>query len=124
MSEWQPIETVKCDVDVLLLDARSGNHWSDSVDYWGSPPAKATHWMPLPEPPKRTMKYTVERPKPMPEHPKMGQVYWVVSLGSPRWASRVEWINDVVERRHFNRGLCYVTEEEAVAAAKAMVGGE
>jgi len=40
------------------------------------------------------------------------------------WATTASWSADDFELWQFNRGLCYATKEEAVAAAKAMVGGE
>ena len=64
--DWKPIETAPKDGrDVPFLAFHSGGYWSLSywsdkyekiVCYWdGDPPADehaATHWMPLPAPPK------------------------------------------------------------------------
>jgi hypothetical protein len=72
----------------------------------------------------RTMTYTVERPEPMLVPPEIGQDYWIADAGHPHWATKATWRNNDMHKRHFIRGLCYATEEEAVAAAKAMAGGE
>jgi len=72
----------------------------------------------------RSMKYTVERPEPMLKHPEKGQKCWIPNPVTPNWTSSGEWLGDDVDIRHFNRGLVYATKEEAVAAAKAMVGAE
>ena len=67
MSEWQPIETAPRDKRVLIWSGQEMYcaHWSRnpmtrdvawSVAEWGTEGeqalVKATHWMPLPEPPK------------------------------------------------------------------------
>jgi len=76
-------------------------------------------------PPKpRTMKYTVERPEPMREHPEKGQRYWAADPTRKCWATIASWSAQDFDLRQFNRGLVYATQEEAVAAAKAMLGGE
>jgi len=86
-------------------------------------------WMPClppepPEPPKRMMEYTVRRPEPMLEHPEYGQEYWLADPCHKNWGFAEEWRKTSIDKRFFNRGLCYSTKEEAVAAAKAMVGDE
>jgi len=70
-----------------------------------------------------TMKYTVERPEPMLEHPEMYQCYWFADPTSEDWAECPTWDRARFDLLMFNRGLCYATKEEAAAAAKAMVGG-
>jgi len=72
----------------------------------------------------RTMTYTVERPEPMREHPERGQRYWSADPTRQFWATVASWSADDFDLRQFNRGFVYATEEEAVVAAKAMVGGE
>jgi hypothetical protein len=72
----------------------------------------------------RTMKYTVERTEPMLDHPEVGQEFWIPNPASPSWAVDYKWVEDDIYLSKFNLGLCYATEEEAVAAAKAMVGDE
>ena len=77
MSDWQPIETApKTGEHILVADfSRKGfgfcggkeQSWQDVVHYWSNPGEEgfymsngpedppvtwATHWMPLPEPPK------------------------------------------------------------------------
>jgi len=70
------------------------------------------------------MTYTVERPEPMLEHPEMSQRYWVAVPTTRHWTTDAIWGGDDFDLHIFNRGLVYSTEEDAVAAAKAMVGGE
>ena len=58
MSEWQPIETAPKGKEVLLYEpaAKAGGIILPArivVERWPtSYPRPATHWMPLPEPPK------------------------------------------------------------------------
>lgn len=61
MGEWQPIETAPRDGRTVLIFTNRPirqwaiarwigaphNHWGDGYERWD-----ATHWMPLPEPPK------------------------------------------------------------------------
>jgi len=70
-----------------------------------------------------TMKYTVERPEPMLEHPEKGQEYWVPTFAISDHALQYSWAKRIFDLNMFNLGLCYATKEEAAAAAKAMVGG-
>ncbi len=63
MSEWQPIETVEeyarvlvyvpKNEDILVLEALAcpnGKYYDPTYNEWDG--VGATHWMPLPEPPK------------------------------------------------------------------------
>ena len=69
MNDWQPIETCKVDVEVLVVDSDknvrtafriSDDIWRTSCDfgdscyshYWGRGQLKAILWMDIPEPPK------------------------------------------------------------------------
>jgi len=72
----------------------------------------------------RTMTYTVERPEPMLERPEVGQEYWLADPINRLWRTGWTWTNSPDDERAFNSGLVYAIEEEAIAAAKAMVGGE
>jgi len=74
------------------------------------------------ESPKRTMTYTVERPEPMLTYPKKYQEYCVPVISNTYLASKYKWHGDFFDLLMFNRGLCYETEEEAIAAVNAMVG--
>ena len=66
MTDWQPIETAPKDGTVVLIFEPSREKWKINSAYWpnhwhkpcflsagqGVMLDKATHWMPLPEPPK------------------------------------------------------------------------
>lgn len=71
-----------------------------------------------------TMKYSVERPKPMLERPNVGDEYFIPAFLGKDWSCSYLWLDEEFHFDLFNRGLCYATREEAVAAAKAMVGDE
>lgn len=61
MTEWQPIDTAPADTELLLgwFVQFPVSHWYMTVDFahstrGGWKHRQATHWMPLPEPPKET----------------------------------------------------------------------
>jgi len=66
MSEWKPIETAPKDGETRVLLGRTGFAEQQAVAWWsaiseawvtvigGHTFYEATHWMPLPQPPKET----------------------------------------------------------------------
>ena len=54
--EWQPIETAPCNDTLALVAWAGGKITIDDLDHDSDPSwweeRGATHWMPLPEPPK------------------------------------------------------------------------
>ena len=69
----------------------------------------------------RTLTYTVTIPEPMREAPQLDTEYYLVSLFEPRYFEVAYWGDCHGERMLLKRGLCFKTEEDAIAAAKAML---
>lgn len=69
----------------------------------------------------RTMTYTVTIPEPMRGAPQLDTEYYLVSLFEPRHFEVAYWGDCSGERMLLKRGLCFKTEEDAIAAAKAML---
>ena len=69
----------------------------------------------------RTLTYTVTIPEPMREAPQLDTEYYLVSLFEPRHFEVAYWGDCSGERMLLKRGLCFKTEEDAIAAAKAMM---
>ena len=70
----------------------------------------------------RTLTYTVTIPEPLREAPEIGTEYWLAELVFVEsFASRFKWQGSVNDMLWLKRGLCFATEEAAIAAAKAMI---
>ena len=69
----------------------------------------------------RTLTYTVTIPEPMREAPKDGNEYYVPCQLAPALGGSFEWYNGDLDKLYLKRGLCFATEEDAIAAAKAMM---
>ena len=69
----------------------------------------------------RTLTYTVTMPEPMREAPQLDTEYYLVSLFEPRYFEVAYWGDCHGERMLLKRGLCFATEADAIAAAKAML---
>ena len=69
----------------------------------------------------RTMTYTVTIPEPLREAPELDTEYYLVSLFEPMHFEVAYWGDCHGERMLLKRGLCFKTEEDAIAAAKAML---
>ena len=68
----------------------------------------------------RTMTYTVTIPEPLREAPEMLGRYWLAQL-SGEYCIQMYWYGSELESRCLKSGLCFATEEDAIAAAKAMM---
>ena len=68
----------------------------------------------------QTLTYTVTIPEPLREAPPMDTEYYVVSLYEPGSYDVAYWEGCHAERMWLKRGLCFATEADAIAAAKAM----
>ena len=68
----------------------------------------------------QTLTYTVTIPEPMREAPPLDTEYYLVSLFEPVHFEVAYWEDCHGERMWLKRGLCFKTEEDAIAAAKAM----
>ena len=93
---------------------------------------EGTGWIPLKNDPPwnvkfeyrrkpRTLTYTVTIPEPLREAPQLDTEYYLVSLFEPRHFEVAYWGDCSGERMLLKRGLCFKTEEDAIAAAKAMM---
>lgn len=69
----------------------------------------------------RTMTYTVTIPEPLREAPEVGSIFYTPAPLSEELTSMCGWYGDDVDYRLLKRGLCFVTKEDAIAAAKAML---
>ena len=69
----------------------------------------------------QTLTYTVTMPEPMREAPQLDTEYYLVSLFEPMYFEVAYWGDCSGERMLLKRGLCFKTEEDAIAAAKAML---
>ena len=70
----------------------------------------------------RTLTYTVTIPEPLRKAPEIGTEYWLAELVFVEsFASRFKWQGYVNDMFWLKRGLCFATEEAAIAAAKAML---
>ena len=69
----------------------------------------------------RTLTYTVTMPEPMREAPQLDTEYYLVSLFEPMYFEVAYWEDCHGERMLLKRGLCFKTEEDAIAAAKAIL---
>ena len=68
----------------------------------------------------RTMTYKVTIPEPLREVPEMLGRYWLAHLYS-EYCIQMYWHGSEMELRWLKRGLCFATEEDAIAVAKAMM---
>ena len=69
----------------------------------------------------RTRTYTITIPEPMREAPPLDTEYYIVSLFEPNNFDIAYWGGCYGEHMLLKRGLCFKTEEDAIAAAKAML---
>ena len=69
----------------------------------------------------RTLTYSVTIPEPLREAPHDGKVYFVPNVASNRFYFDTRWDGDCVDNFRLERGLCFATKEDAIAAAKAML---
>ena len=88
------------------LDCASGTGFSDLCEYRRKP---------------RTLTYSVTIPEPLRNAPKVGETYYASSLPTEDFYIAYEWLGHMTDRRWLKRGLCFKTEEDAIAAAKAML---
>ncbi len=69
----------------------------------------------------RTLTYTVTIPEPLREAPEVGSIFYAPAPLSEGLTSMSGWHDDDVDYRLLKRGLCFATQEDAIAAAKAML---
>ena len=92
-------------------------------DGWGSFTYTHPSWMEEVEYRRkpRTMTYTVTMPEPMREAPEVGSIFYAPAPLSEGLTSMSGWYDGDVDYRLLKRGLCFATQEDAIAAAKAML---
>ncbi len=74
-------------------------------------------------PKRKVLRYTVERPEPVREPLENGQEYWVAAPGATGFAYGAYWTTTISPSlRRLQRGLIYLTREDAEEAARAMLG--
>ena len=67
------------------------------------------------------MTYTVTMPKPIQKAPDIGAVVYIPTPLAEELASVYVWYGFSQDNLLLKRGLCFATEEDAIAAAKAMM---
>ena len=72
---------------------------------------------------RQRKQYTVraEVPAPLRKMPCVGDTMWCISLGAYDGVGSLSWKNDGIDRRLFERGLCFATRDDAEANYRAMV---
>ena len=65
----------------------------------------------------------VTYPKPVTEPLAVGQMYYVPMLTEPNFYIANVWQNHGFDDLMYDRGLIYITKADAIARAKAMIGG-
>ena len=70
-----------------------------------------------------TITRTVAYPKPVTEPLNVGDEYYVPMPKDSKFRIECEWDNDSHDNLWLSRGLIYLTEADAIARAKAMIGG-
>ena len=88
------------------LNCRCGIGFSDLCEYRRKP---------------RTLTYSVTIPEPLREAPHDGKVCFVPNIASNRFYFNTSWDGDCVDNFRLERGLCFATKEDAIAAAIAML---
>ena len=69
----------------------------------------------------KTLTYTVTIPEPLREAPEVGTIIYIPTPLDEELASLYGWYGNQQDERLLNRGLCFATGEDAIAAAKAML---
>ena len=70
-----------------------------------------------------TITRTVTYPKSVTDPLVVGDKYYTPFITGERYLSGFTWQNDDIDNRIFSRGLIYLTEADAIARSKAMIGG-
>ena len=60
-------------------------------------------------------------PAPMDKEPEFGDMYFIPDVADEIFYAEVEWQKDSPDMRWLELGLCFATEEAAIANAKAML---
>ena len=63
----------------------------------------------------------IEVPEPIREEPKVGEKYFLVDLASPTLVNDYPWSGHRYATEWLNKGLVHLTEEAAIAHAKALL---
>lgn len=63
----------------------------------------------------------VEVPAPEKDAPALGARYYLVEIDSEKYFAELEWAGTTSENTWLERGLVYLTKEDAIARAKAML---
>ena len=69
----------------------------------------------------RTLTYTVTIPEPLREAPEVGTIVYIPTPLAEELAAMYGWYGSKPDERLLNRGMCFATKEDAIAAAKAML---
>lgn len=102
----------------MILNPPSRSHrWSI---YGAAIDLDSTHDVIWPKESRKVITRTITYPAPETEAPARGKVYYVPEPS--RGFSRAwNWEDDEIDRSHLRHGLVYLTEEDTIARAKAML---
>ena len=67
---------------------------------------------------------TITYPAPYRGQMEVGQMYFIPEVTSDDFHTYIQWMNDGCDTMWQSNGLVHLTEEAAIAHAKALIGGE
>lgn len=102
-------------------DYSGRNDWRDAANFLTGIVENPHNWQVRRKQPTRVVNgFTV--PAPLRVAPAYGDSYFVSAFSAEQFCSLACWVNDSIDKRWLERGLIHLTEDAAIANAKAMCG--